>query len=87
MGGLLSGQDDHGNALEWGDVCEVDVDGRAIAATFVETSDDGDRWFRTICEGDFVCGSDSFSEMYHGVGDIRFKHKADDPTPERGAGI
>ena len=87
MGGVLSGRDDHDVALDYGDICEVDVDGRPVATTFVETSDDGDRWFRTLCDGDFVCGSDSFSEMYHGVREIRFKYKADDPTPDLGAGI
>lgn len=88
MGGFSTGQDDHGHPLAYGDVCNVETSNGILACTFVETSDDGDRWFRLLCDHDNgPRGWDTFPDYFQEVWDVRFSHTSDDPTPDIGSGI
>ena len=87
MGGLSTGRDDEGALLSYGDVCEVDTSDGKIAAKFIETADDGTRWFECICEKDSIRASDVFPDYYQEVYWIKLKHGADDPSPWIGHGI
>ena len=90
MGGFHSTVID-GHRVEYGDICEVEYtwNGQTkwIAASFVETTEDGDRWFRCVCEDEYVRGDDTFPDYYQEIGEVRFAHKKDDPSVDLGAGI
>lgn len=76
-----------GHDVQYGDFVNVEVDGRWILCTFVEVSDDGDSWFRCVCEGDCVRGDDAFSDRFAEVGAVKFAYHQNDSLPHIGAGI
>ena len=91
MGGFASTVID-GHPVEYGDICEVEVWGAGdgpnrMAVTFVEVSDDGDMWFRCLCDHDSVRGSDTFADYYNEIGEVRFMRKANDVRADAGSGI
>ena len=89
MGGFSKTTID-GQQVGYGDICLVEVhDGewKWISCEFLEVSDDGDRWFRCLCEEDSVRASDTFPDYYQEVVDVRFVRKKDDPSFDIGQGI
>lgn len=92
MGGFSSGTI-NGVDVEYGDICEVVLwdlgfrNQKRLPCTFIETSDDGDRYFRFIREEDSIRGHDYFHDNYAEVGEVRFVCKADDERFFIGAGI
>lgn len=82
MGGFNYGRI-NGQPVEYGDLCEIEVCWGAellkILCTFVETTDDGDHWFKCIREEDCVRGDSYFPDYYQEVGNIRVIGKE---TPE-----
>jgi hypothetical protein len=77
--------------VEYGDICEIEVwDGEDWlwkSVTFVEVSDDGDLWFRYMCEEDSTRGSEMVADYYSEVDGVRFVRKKDDPSFDLGSGI